>query len=99
MLPDAAIGQLARLVTDAALADPLTGQKAFHTEALRSIRLSGEGPEVDAELVVKLAAQLFRLTEVPLELERPPSAALGDRLIQARTLFRYATTRNDADNA
>ena len=99
MLPDLAMGQLARLVTDAALADPLTGQKAFRTEALRSVRLSGEGAEVDAELVVKLAAQLFRLAEVPLSLERPPSASLRDRLRQARTLVRYATTRNDADNA
>jgi SAM-dependent methyltransferase len=97
-LPDRALGRFAHLVTDVELRDPLTGLKAFRTEALRSLRLTSTDDEIDAEIVVKLAAQLFRLTEVPLELASPPIRTLSAWLGRARTLWRYATVSNDADN-
>jgi SAM-dependent methyltransferase len=99
-LADRALGHVTRFVTDVALADPLTGLRAFRTEALRSVTLTSDDDAVDAELVVKLAAQLFRLTEVDL----PPTPVVPRRpratqhLSRLRTLLRYATVRDDADN-
>ncbi|MCP3144158.1 methyltransferase domain-containing protein [Pyxidicoccus xibeiensis] len=98
-LADRALGHFTRFVTDVSLADPLTGLRAFRTEALRSVTLTSDDDAVDAELVVKLAAQLFRLTEVDL----PPAQAVPRRprathLSRLRTLLRYATVRDDADN-
>ncbi|MBU8896345.1 SAM-dependent methyltransferase [Corallococcus sp. H22C18031201] len=96
---DRALGGVTRFVTDVPLTDPLTGLRAFRTEALRAIQLTSDDEAVDAELVVKLAAQLFRLTEVslpPLQgtLKRP----VATHLARLRTLMRYATVRDDADN-
>ncbi len=98
MLADRALGGFARLVTDVALEDPLTGVRAFRTEALRSVTLTSEDDAVDAELVVKLAAQLFRMVEVPLPLQVVPRRPMASHLSQWRTLMRYATVRDDADN-
>ena len=102
LLADRALGQVTRFVTDVALADPLSSLRAFRTEALRSVTLTSDDDAVDAELVVKLAAQLFRLAEVPLPpapaqavVPRRPRAA---HLARLRTLLRYATVRDDADN-
>lgn len=98
LLADKALGGFTRFVTDVGLADPLTGVRAFRTEALRSVTLTSEDDAVDAELVVKLAAQLFRLTEVPLALQAVPKRPLASQLSRLRTLMRYATVRDDADN-
>jgi SAM-dependent methyltransferase len=98
LLAERALGGFTRLVTDVALMDPLTGVRAFRTEALRAVKLTSEDDAVDAELVVKLAAQLYRLTEVPLALQAVPRSPLASRLTKLRTLLRYATVRDDADN-
>jgi SAM-dependent methyltransferase len=97
-LAERALGGFTRLVTDVALADPLTGVRAFRTEALRSVKLTSEDDAVDAELVVKLAAQLYRLAEVPLPMQAAPKSPLASQLTKLRTLMRYATVRDDADN-
>jgi SAM-dependent methyltransferase len=98
LLADRALGRVTRFVTDVALEDPLCGQRAFRTEALKSVSLTSEDDAVDAEIVVKLAAQLYRLAEVPVGLEAAPHRPLGSQLARLRTLMRYATVQNDADN-
>ncbi|MGZ3458991.1 MAG: glycosyltransferase, partial [Archangium sp.] len=98
LLADRALGQVARFVTDVPLADPLCGQRAFRTEALKSVSLTRDDDAVDAEIVVKLAAQLYRLAEVPVELDAAPHRPLASQLARLRTLVRYATVRDDADN-
>jgi len=98
LLADRALGQVTRFVTDVPLTDPLCGQRAFRTEALKSVALTSDDDSVDAEIVVKLAAQLFRMTEVPLVLESTPHRPLATQLARLRTLMRYATVANDADN-
>ena len=97
-LAERAVGQLTRFVTDVSLTDPLCGQRAFRTEALKSVSLTSDDDAVDAEIVVKLAAQLYRLAEVPVGLETPPQRPLAAQLSRLRTLVRYATVRDDADN-
>jgi len=95
---DAALGRLAAWVSDAPVSDPFCGQRAFRTAVLRDVKLSSSGPEVDSELLVKLAAQLYRFAEVPV-----PGGSDGAKapalLRHARTLFGYATMQNDSDNA
>jgi SAM-dependent methyltransferase len=98
VLADRALGQVTRFVTDVTLADPLCGQRAFRTEALKSVSLTSDDDAVDAEIVVKLAAQLYRLAEVPVGLDTPPHQPLASQLSRLRTLMRYATVRDDADN-
>jgi SAM-dependent methyltransferase len=98
-LPEVALGRLANWVSSTQLEDPLSGQKAVRTELVREAQLSSEGDDVDAELLVKLAAQLYRFREVPVHLRalpRPKPLGIAER---ARTLLRYATTHNDTDNA
>ncbi len=92
------LAQLTRLVSNAAVHDPLSGQRAFRTELLREVTVAHEGDEFDAELVVKLAAQLYRFREVGVE-ARPARRAPRAVLATGRALLRYATTHNDADNA
>lgn len=98
LLADRALGHFARFVTDVALTDPLTSLRAFRTEAVRSVTLTSDDDAVDAELVVKLAAQLFRLTEVTLPPSAVPRRTPAAHLSRLRTLVRYATVRDDADN-
>ncbi len=98
LLADRALGQFTRFVTDVPLTDPLTSLRAFRTEALRSVALTSDDDAVDAELVVKLAAQLFRLTEVTLPPSDVPRRTPAAHLSRLRTLVRYATVRDDADN-
>ncbi len=98
LLADRAVGQLTRFVSDVTLGDPLCGQRAFRTAALKSVTLTSDDEAVDAEIVVKLAAQLYRLAEVPVGLEAAPRQPLGSHLTRLRTLLRYATVRDDADN-
>jgi SAM-dependent methyltransferase len=95
---DRTLGRLARLVTEVPLEDPLSGQRAFRTEVLKSVTLTSEDEAVDAELLVKLAAQLYRLVEVPVALRGVPRPRPGTRRAWMRTLVRYATVQNDADN-
>ncbi|MFP2911858.1 methyltransferase domain-containing protein [Pyxidicoccus sp. 3LFB2] len=98
LLADRALGHVTRFVSDVALTDPLTGLRAFRTEALRSVTLTSDDDAVDAELVVKLAAQLFRLAEVPLPPAQTAPRPRATHLARLRTLLRYATVRDDADN-
>ncbi|MCP3103087.1 bifunctional glycosyltransferase/class I SAM-dependent methyltransferase [Myxococcus sp. K15C18031901] len=99
LLVERALGHVTRFVTDVAVSDPLSGVRAFRTDALRSVSLTSDDDAVDAELVVKLAAQLFRFTEVALPpLQAVPHRPRAARLSQLRTLVRYATVRDDADN-
>jgi len=98
LLAERALGQVTRFVTDVAVSDPLSGVRAFRTDALRSVSLTSDDDAVDAELVVKLAAQLYRFTEVALPLRAVPRRPRAARLSQLRTLVRYATVRDDADN-
>jgi SAM-dependent methyltransferase len=100
LLADRALGGFTRFVTDVALKDPLTGLRAVRTDALKSVTLTSEDDAVDAELVVKLAAQLYRLKEVPLPqpVQTVPRRPLSTHLSQLRTLMRYATVQDDADN-
>jgi len=97
-LADRVLARAAARVADVKLTDPLTGQRAFRTEALRALTLTSDDEAIDAELLVKLAAQLYRVTERPVE--RTPNArpSRSIQLTQARTLLRYAATHDAADN-
>jgi SAM-dependent methyltransferase len=96
---EAALGALAAWVSDTRVSDPLSGQRAFRTPVLKEVSLRAAGAEVDPELLVKIAAQLYRIMEVPVHLHGRAHRPAQDFLAQARSLLRYATTQNDADNA
>ncbi len=99
-LADGALSLLTSAVTDLSLTDAETGLKAFRTEILRGMPLQSTDAGIDAEIAVKLAAQLFRIHEVPITVAGGPEReAVSRRLQRAKTLLRYATTLNDADNA
>jgi len=98
-LADAAVSLLTGALTDLSLSDAETGLKAFRAEILKGMPLSSGNSGIDAEIAVKLAAQLFRIHEVPVRVtSRPEPEGLSRRLQRALTLMRYATTLNDADN-
>lgn len=97
-LGERALAGLARWVSNAQVADPLSGQRAFRTEVLKELSLQHLGDDVDAELLVKLAAQLYRFKEVAID-SAPSGRGAGAWLSTGRTLLSYATMRNDADNA
>jgi SAM-dependent methyltransferase len=95
---EAALGKLAAWVSDTRVSDPLSGQRAFRTPVLKEVSLRAAGADVDPELLVKIAAQLYRFMEVPVHLHGAAKRSAQDALAQARSLLRYATTQNDADN-
>lgn len=99
-LTGAALSRFARMVTDVDLHEPLSTVRAFRSDVLRKISF-GEGSSdgVDAEILVKLAAQRFRFAEVAIAVA-PTTAPTRARetLAAARTLLRYAALTNDADN-
>lgn len=97
-IPDAAVGRLASWVSSTRLHDPLSGQKALRTELLRAVPLTASDDSVDAELLVKLAARLYRLVEVPVHVKSMPHRRPMTLASWTRALLRYATTANDADN-
>jgi len=89
---------LSNAVTNLDLSDPASGVRAFDGQALRGLSLTSPDAGIDAELTFKIAAQFYRVYEVPLRYSNPPRrdspAAL---LAEARTLLRYAAV-NDGDN-
>lgn len=98
-LADGALSLLTGALTDLSLADAETGLKAIRGEILRNMPLSSPNGGIDAEIAVKLAAQLFRIHEVPIGFAAGPVAErLGHRLQRALTLMRYSVSVNDADN-
>jgi SAM-dependent methyltransferase len=96
---EAALGALASWVSDTRVSDPLSGQRAFRTPVLKEVSLKAAGADVDPELLVKLAAQLYRFLEVPVHLHGKAQRPAQEWLAQARSLLKYATTQNDADNS
>lgn len=90
-----ALAALARKVAQVEVSDPLSTRRAFKTQVLRDTALK---QDLDAELLVKVAAQLYRFAEVPAR-GATASRPAGEVLALSRTLLRYATTDNDADNA
>ena len=89
---------LSNAITNLDLHDPDCGVKAFSGEALRALSLTSPDEGVDAELTFKIAAQFYRVFEVPLRYSRPPRRDSPARLLaEARTLLRYAAV-NDGDN-
>lgn len=98
-LTDDAVSLLTGAMTDLRLTDAETGLKAFRAEILKGLPLAASNGGIDAEIAIKLAAQLFRIHEVPITVEAKRSReGLGHKLDRALTLLRYATTSNDADN-
>ena len=94
--PERALAALARKVAQVSVEDPLSTRRAFRTRLLTEVRLGATAD--DAELLVKLAAQLYRFAEVPAH-GSPASRSASAVWSLSRTLLRYATTDNDADNA
>ncbi len=93
--PERALAALARKVAQVVVSDPLSTRRAFRTQLLRDTELKDD---IDAGLLVKLAAQLYRFDEIPghgAVASRTPAQVWS----LTRTLLRYATTDNDADNA
>jgi len=97
-LAGAGLRFLTNAITNLDLSDPESGVKAFNGDVLRGLNLASPGPGVDAELTFKIAAQFYRVFEVPLRYSRPPRRDPVTRtLAEARTILRYAAV-NDADD-
>lgn len=97
-LVERSAARLAEVVTGERLRDPLTGARAFRTEVLRSLTFTSAGDGVDAELLVKVAAQRYRIAEVSLPGPAAARRSVAGAAQQLATLVRYGTLRNDADN-
>lgn len=96
-LPERAANQVAALALDEEHAlDALSPARAFRVAALASEPFRADDDSAEAEALVKLAAQHYRLIQVPVA----PRAARPLSLVAtlARTFGRYATVQNDADN-
>ncbi len=93
--PERALAALARKVAQVDVADPLSTRRAFRTQLLRDTDFKDD---IDAGLLVKVAAQLYRFGEVAGHGAVASRSALEVWGL-GRTLLRYATTDNDADNA
>ncbi len=93
--PERALAALARKVAQVEVGDPLSTRRAFKTQLLRDTDFKDD---IDAGLLVKLAAQLYRFDEVPGH-GSIASRTAAEVWSLSRTLLRYATTDNDADNA
>jgi SAM-dependent methyltransferase len=92
--------RFAREISDLPLEHPLAPVRAVRTSALQSLRLVSDGPGIAAEILVKLAAQSFRFSEVEIERQdvRSTPASLAEVGAFLGTLFRYAFLTNEADN-
>jgi SAM-dependent methyltransferase len=80
------------------LEHPLSPVRALRTSALRGLKLISDGAGIGAEILVKLAAQSFRFSEVPVDPPLRGSPPLGDLREVLATFFRYAFLTNDSDN-
>lgn len=92
-----AVNRLASLALEGErTSDALSPARAFRVTALASEPVRADGDEAEAEALVKLAAQRYRVTEV--QVAARPARALKTLGVLARTFGRYATVQNDADN-
>jgi SAM-dependent methyltransferase len=89
-LPERALASATRLLTRAPVNDPLVGQRAFRTEALRALTLRGEGEELRAELLLQLCERLYRISEVPVAVAPTARRPFADYLSAIRSLVRHA---------
>jgi SAM-dependent methyltransferase len=95
-LLEGAANQLARVTLGGASSDACSPVRAFRMEALRSEVLRRDDAGADAEALVKLSAQRYRLGDVSVQGARARTSA--ERLQLTRTFASYATLANDADN-
>lgn len=97
-LAERAVNRLASLALEGEPAsDAVSPARAFRVAALTSEPVRAEGDEAEAEALVKLAAQHYRLAEV--DVAARPARSLTALGALARAFGRYATVQNDADNA
>lgn len=96
-LAERAANQVAGLaLQDEGRWDALSPARAFRVAALKAEPVRADGDEAEAEALVKLAAQRYRLAEASVAPRPARSLGLVARL--ARTFGRYAALQNDADN-
>jgi SAM-dependent methyltransferase len=81
------------------LEHPLAPVRALRTSALKGLHLISEGAGIGAEILVKLAAQSFRFSEVPVDPPLRGTPPLADVRELLATFFRYAFLTNDSDNS
>jgi SAM-dependent methyltransferase len=97
-LAERAVNRLAALALDGVSAtDALCPARAFRVEALAAEPLRGGGPDAEAEALVRLAAQRYRVVEV--DVGPRPSRARSEVVALARAYGRYASVQDAADNA
>ena len=92
--PERALAALARQVAQVEISDPLSTRRAFRTQLLRDTDFKDD---IDAGLLVKVAAQLYRFDQIAGH-GSVASRTASEVWSLSRTLLRYATTDNDADN-
>jgi SAM-dependent methyltransferase len=96
---DRSLKLISNAITNLDLSDPDCGIKAYDGRALRGLSLRSDGDGIDAEITFKMAAQFYRVYEVALRHSTPPRRdPLRKKFAEAKTLLRYATSANDADN-
>jgi SAM-dependent methyltransferase len=95
-LADRATNALGRFALDGVTADASSPVKAFRLEALRAEAPRRDDAGADAEALVKLHAQLYRVGDVAITAKAPRSLDAHRQL--ARTFAAYTTIKNDADN-
>ncbi|MEN9799547.1 MAG: hypothetical protein RL653_3244 [Pseudomonadota bacterium] len=97
-LVEKGLSQLARAVTGVDLPDAFPALRGFKLDAVRpQLERSSGSTEVDTELLVRLAAQAFRLVPVPVDTPRPETP-LPLQWQRAQALVRYLGLQNDAEN-
>ncbi len=95
-LADRALESLAGFALDGLSLDAASGQKAARRQALVDTALLPGADE--AQLLVKLAAQLYRFVEVRIDSTASLRGGFRQAARHARTFARYASTQDDADN-
>jgi hypothetical protein len=69
------------------LNDTQCGFRVFRTEALRSLRLTACGYEIETEMLIKLARRRARMTSVPVQLSYGAKSKLRPIRDTTRTCF------------
>ncbi len=96
--PERALARFGQPMLAQALEDPFTGQRAFRRPVLESLEVQGHGATRTVELMVKTAAEKYRVASVPVSLlpgEGPSAAELVPALA---AVGQYWLGRDDQDN-
>lgn len=96
--PERALARLGQPLLAQSIEDPFTGQRAFRRPVLESLEVQSKGAARTVELMVKTAAEKYRVASVPVSLQAGEGPSAAELAWAVAVVSQYWLGRDDQEN-